>query len=165
MSLEQIRYVMVKEQELWKESDALREFAAVNHTAFFKIVKKHDKVVGRFASLVPPGTVNATLASSFMSHVEAQSFIRILHNENPLDERVVDQPELLKAYKDQLKGDLKAAYSLASGALTDILPHGMMTDQDKHDLQMELQDMYDSTVADVMSKIRMVVVHSTVLVA
>jgi hypothetical protein len=45
---------------------------------------------------------------------------------------------------------------LASGALTDILPHGMLTDQDKRDLQVELQDMYDSAVADVMSKIRMV---------
>lgn len=37
---------MLREQALWAESDDLRDLAAVNHTGFFKILKKHDKVRG-----------------------------------------------------------------------------------------------------------------------
>lgn len=62
MDIEQIRELMMEEQQLWKESDELRDFAALNHTAFFKILKKHDKIAGKIAAVLPPGTVNPFLA-------------------------------------------------------------------------------------------------------
>lgn len=52
------------------------------------------QVVGRLAGLVPPGTVNPNLSAAFLPHVEAQPFLRILHNENPLDTRIVDAPQV-----------------------------------------------------------------------
>ena len=147
---------MQREQELWKASDQLRDFAALNHTAFFKILKKHDKIVSQIAPCLPPGTVDPLLAGKFMAHVEAQSFIRILHNENPLDERVVDQPQLLQSYKDGLKANLRDTYELARSALYDILPKNMQSAADAKDLAAEFQQMYNITISDVMAKIRVV---------
>jgi hypothetical protein len=42
----------------------------------------------------------------FMADLESQPFLRILTNESPLEERVVDQPQLARAYKAQLQKDV-----------------------------------------------------------
>ncbi len=41
-----------------------------------------------------------------MADLESQPFLRILTNESPLEERVVDQPQLAHAYKAQLQKDV-----------------------------------------------------------
>ena len=88
--------------------------------------------------------------------VQAQSFIRILSNENPLDERVVDQPALLRQYKDLLKSHLRTAYTNGCAALGDIMPDSLQSSADRANLASELQNMYEITVEEVFSKLRMV---------
>lgn len=151
-----VRTLLINEQHLWQESDALRDFVACNHTGFFKILKKHKKTVDKLIPLLPPGTLTPTLATSFMSFVETQPFLRILHNENPMEDTLANQPALLRAYKDRLKADLSNTFKLARGALQNILPEGSLARVDMSGLAHELQALYDDTIASILSKVQTV---------
>ncbi len=74
---------MLLKKVLWEETNRLREFAQVNYTAFYKITKKHDKVMRRVKLVMGARAdeVADNLLTLFMNKVDAQSFIRILSNE------------------------------------------------------------------------------------
>ena len=154
--MDDVRTLLINEQQLWSESDALRDFVACNHTGFFKILKKHKKTADRIAPLLPHGTLAPNLATTFMSFIEAQPFLRILHNENPLEDNLANQPALLREYKDRLKGDLLNTFKLARDALQHILPEGSLARVDMSGLARELQSMYEATIASMLAKVHTV---------
>ncbi len=63
---------------------------------------------------------------------------------------------LLRQYKDLLKAHLRTAYTTGCSALSDILPDSLQSSADKADLAVELQNMYEITVEEVFSKLRLV---------
>ncbi len=54
-----------QERALWEENNLLRDFAEINYTGFYKITKKHDKMLRKVLPCILPVVRDAVTLSSF----------------------------------------------------------------------------------------------------